>query len=145
MPRKEIASNIDTKSALAPKVINTDTTTAGSIIDVATYDLGVTFLIISGVVTDGTYTPLIEHGDASNLSDAAAVTDADLYRRGVTSGQEADAAFAAADDSKIKKISYLGAKRYVRLSLVSATTTTGAVIGAIAIADPELKDVGDNA
>jgi hypothetical protein len=145
MPQKEIASRTDTKIALSPRAIATDTTTAGSIIDTALYDLGVLFLIISGTVADGTYTPLIEHGDASNLSDAAAVADTDLYRSGVSSGQEADAAFVAADDNKIKKLSYIGAKRYVRLSLVSATTTTGAVIGAIAIGNPEIQPVGDNA
>jgi hydrogenase maturation factor len=145
MPRAEIASKLETRIALSPRVINTDTTTVGAIIDLQENNRGAMLAIMSGTVTDGSYVPLIEEGDASNLSDASAVADADLYRKGVAAGQEADATFVAADDNKIKKISYLGKKRYIRLSIVSTGTTTGALISAFAILDPELQDVGDNA
>lgn len=99
MPNHEISSNIAVNEALAPQEIASDTTTVGAIIDTADYDGGVSIFMHSGTLVDGTYTPLLEEGDDSALSDASAVADADLYRQGVTTGQEADAAFAATDDN----------------------------------------------
>jgi len=142
---REISSNIFTAEALAPQEIASDTTTVGAILDLANYDGGATLAIHSGTLTDGTYTPLVEEGDDPALSDAAAVADTDLYRKGVTSGQEADAAFAATDDNEIHKLAYIGTKRYIRLSIVSASTSSGGFLSAMALKDPEIKDVGDSA
>lgn len=104
--------------------IATDTTTAGTIIDTQGYE-GVEFFFISGARTDGTYTPLIEESDASNLSGSNAVADEDLV------GTEAAAAISAAN--AVKRIGYVGHKRYVRLSVVSTGTTSGATVGSIAV------------
>ncbi len=104
--------------------ISTITTTAGNIIDTKGYE-GLEFFIQSGAWTDGTYTPLIEESDASNLSGSNAVADEDLV------GTEAAAAIGAANT--VKRIGYVGHKRYVRLSIVSAGVTTGATIGATAV------------
>ena len=123
---REQASELKTTPALNPQTISSDTTTAGTIIDTQGYD-ALFFAMQSGTLTDGTYTPLIQHGDESDLSDAAAVDDADL------TATEASAAFAATDDNVCKKIGYLGTKRYVRLSFVSASTSSGGVIGAQAV------------
>lgn len=140
---KEISSNIATNVAFKIQEIVSNTTTAGEIIDTADYDGGASFFIQSGTLTDGTYTPLIEEGDDSALSDAAAVADIDLYRKGVATGQEANAVFALTDDDEIHKLAYIGTKRYIRLSIVSAATSSGGFMGAIAVKDPEIKDVGD--
>lgn len=126
---RDLHNNISVEPALDVAVITTDTTTAGDIIDTRSAE-AVEFVIVSGTLTDGTYTPLVEDGDDSGLSDAAAVADADLL------GTEADAAFAATDDNAVKKVGYAGSKRYVRLSLVSASTTTGGTIGAVALKRP---------
>ncbi len=115
----ELHNNISPAVALDAAVITTDTTTVGNIIDTQGYE-AIEFVIQSGTVTDGTYTPLIEEGDDSGLSDAAAVADSGLL------GTEAAAAFAAADDDAVKRVGYRGGKRYVRLSMVSAGTTAGA-------------------
>lgn len=104
--------------------ISSSTTTAGNIIDTQGYE-GLEFFIQSGARTDGTYTPLIEEGDEADLSDAAAVADEDLV------GTEAGAAISAAN--AIKRIGYVGHKRYVRLSIVSSDVTSGATIGATAV------------
>jgi hypothetical protein len=104
--------------------ISSSTTTAGNIIDTQGYE-GLEFFIQSGARTDGTYTPLLEESDASDLSGSNQVADEDLV------GLEADAAIAAANT--VKRIGYVGHKRYVRLSIVSTGVTSGATIGATAI------------
>lgn len=105
--------------------IATDTTTTGTnIIDMQGYN-SLEFVFASGARTDGTYTPLIRHGDAANLSDAADVDDADLL------GTEAAAAISAANT--VKRIGYVGNKRYVRFDIVSTGTTSGATVGALAV------------
>lgn len=123
---KELYSSYKVSNALDTQAITTDTTTAGDIIDTAGYS-SLLFAIQSGTLTDGTYTVLIQEGDESNLSDASAVADADL------TNTEASASFAATDDNTVTKIGYVGSKRYVRLSLVSASTSSGGTLGAIAI------------
>ena len=123
---RDLHNNIKAEVALDTTSISSDTTTAGNIIDMQGFG-SVEFVMQSGTLTDGTYTPLIEEGDASNLSDAAAVADSDLL------GTEAAAAFASTDDNAVNKIGYIGNKRYVRLSIVSASTTTGGTLSAVSV------------
>lgn len=123
---KDLHNNIKPEVALDITAISTDTTTAGNIIDLQGFG-SVEFVILSGTLTDGTYTPLIQEGDDSGLSDAAAVADASLL------GTEAAAAFAATDDDTVKRIGYIGNKRYVRLSIVSASTSSGGTLSAISL------------
>lgn len=123
---KELYSSYKVSNALDTQAITSDTTTNGDIIDTAEYG-SLLFVIQSGTLTDGTYTVLIHEGDESNLSDASAVDDADL------TNTEASASFASTDDNTVTKIGYVGSKRYVRLSLVSASTSSGGTLGAIAI------------
>lgn len=118
------------------QTIATDTTTNGDIVDTAGFG-AVTFVFQTGTVTDGDYTVLIQEGDDSGLSDAAAVADADLI------GTEADASFSAdTDDNAVSSIGYRGSKRYVRFNIVSTNTTSGAVVGAVALLGrPEIAAV----
>lgn len=126
MPRKDITTTLKNQIALNVAAITTSTTTVGNIIDTADYNGGVNFTAFLGVRTDGTFTPLIEDGDVSNLSDAAAVDDAYLVKQNpsLTTAPEAQAVLNTSNG--ISKIGYIGAKRYVRLSLVSTTVTSGA-------------------
>jgi hypothetical protein len=124
--KKELSSTTSASVALNNQAISTDTTTNGNIIDTRGYE-SVLFVMQSATLTDGTYTPLIQEGDDSGLSDAAAVADADL------TDTEAGQAFAATDDNATKKIAYVGSKRYVRLNIVSASTSSGGTLGAVAI------------
>lgn len=121
---RDLHNNLKASVALNTQAISTDTTTAGAIIDTANYD-SLEFVVLFGTLTDGTYTLLVEDGDASNLSDAAAVADAQLI------GTEGT--IAATADNTVTKIGYNGIKRYVRLSIVSASTTSGGTMGAIAL------------
>ncbi len=115
--RKDLHNHIKPLVAFNSATISSSTTTAGNIIDTKGYG-AVEFLLSCGTRTDGTYTPLIEEGDDSGLSDAAAVDDANLF------GTEALAAMSATN--AIKKVGYrVGKYRYVRLSMVSSGVTTG--------------------
>lgn len=88
-----------------------------------------TFLIATGTLADAdaTFAVLVEEGDAANLSDAAAVADADLV------GTEALAAFTFADDAEPRKIGYIGAKRYVRCTVTPTANSGSAPIAIIPV------------
>ena len=121
----DLHSTIFCYNALSNATINSDTTTVGAIIDTAGYE-SCEFIIKSGTRTDGTFTPLIQDGDDSGLSDAAAVSDTFLV------GTEAAAAITASN--ALGRIGYVGKKRYVRLSIVSTSVTTGCTsFGAVAV------------
>jgi len=123
---KDLFNNVNQKIALKVQLVSTDTTTAGEILDRQGYET-LTLFPISGILTDGTYNWLVEDGDDSGLSDAAAVSDDFLL------GTEAGLAMALTDDDKVGKIGYVGVKRFVRISVVSTATTTGGTVGAIAL------------
>ena len=67
----------------------------------------------------------MEHGDAANLSDAAAVPDDQLI------GLESQASFTFADDDKVFKIGYRGPKRYTRVTVTPAANTGNAFIAGV--------------
>ena len=112
----DLHSKIKTLIALAVGNITTDTTTVGAIIDTQGFE-SLEFSIQSGTITDGTYTLVLEEGDDSGLSDAAVVPAANIL--GVLTG------FVLTDDDATKRVGSIGKKRYQRLSILSAGTTTG--------------------
>jgi hypothetical protein len=125
MANRSLDDRLEQSLGLNPQDIITDTTTNGNIIDMQGYD-SVIFYFSVGTVSDGTYTPLIQEGDESDLSDATAVSDADL------TDTEANAALS--ESNTIKKIGYTGSKRYIRFNVVSASTSSGATgVNAIAV------------
>lgn len=112
----DLKNDISTLIGLDLAAISSSTTTVGNIIDTAGFE-SCTFIQAIGTLTDGTYTLLIEDGDDSGLSDAANVADDFLV------GTEASTVLSASDTNS--RIGYVGKKRYVRASIVSATVTTG--------------------
>jgi hypothetical protein len=127
MSSVDIHNKMDVAVAIAPAVYTA--TEVGAIIDTDGAE-GLEFIINSGVLTTGTWTPLIEDGDDAALSDAATVAS-DLQI-----GTTADATFAATDDDSVKKVGVVNHKRYVRLTLTGASTPNG-LIGAIAVKMPK--------
>lgn len=106
---------------LSPVVAGTDNTPyVSQIADTYDHD-SLTFVGLIGANTDAdaTFTVLVEEGDDSGLSDAAAVADADLI------GTEAAASFLFSDDNKVFKIGYKGTKRYVRVTITPANNGAG--------------------
>lgn len=126
---RDYLNRIDLKRALSPVAATTDNTAyVSQIIDKAGYE-GLIFAINIGSLADAdaTFVVLIEDGDASNLSDAAAVDDQYL------SGTELLAGFTFAADNALRKIGYLGPKRYVRMTITPAANTGNVFLSAIAI------------
>lgn len=119
---RDLMNGLDLKRAISPGAAKTDNTPIVSeIVDLLGYD-GCMLAINNGTNTDtnATFTVLIEDGDAANLSDAAPVDDAYL------TGTEALAGFTAADDdNKLRKIGYVGIKRYVRATITPAGNDVG--------------------
>lgn len=123
MSSKDLHNNVLQRIAFNGATINTDTTTAGNIIDTQFYE-SIEFVMQVNAYTLGTVTPLIQDGDSSTLTDAAAVSDTFLL------GTEAAAALTAANTSS--RIGYVGKKRYVRLSAVT-TASANLYFSALAI------------
>jgi len=127
---RDIMNNVHVVNAIPPVAARTDNTAiVSSIIDVRDYDSAM-FAISIGTNTDtnATFTALLEESDASNMSGAVAVADADL------NGTEALAGFDFADDTETRKLGYRGAKRYIRLTITPAGNDSGNIfVAAVAI------------
>jgi len=135
MAKRDSYNDLKLVSALAPQTINTNTTTDSAAIDLAGYE-SVLIMFASGTIggatADNVLTPYITECATSDGS-FTAVADADLIGASTT-GQEAAAAFNGTMDNTVTKIGYKGTKRYIKVSIVSTSTTTaGGLISANAI------------
>lgn len=131
----DLLNNLDMKRAISPVSVADNTAQVSQIIDTLGYE-SLVFAILTGSIADAdaTFTVLVEHGAAANLSDAAAVPDDML------NGTEALAGFAFSDDDKCRKIGYIvGNKRYVRLTITPAANASAALLAAIALLVPLRK------
>ncbi len=118
----DLKNDIKQLSAFDIQAITTDTTTVGNEIDTLGFE-SVTFILQAGTLTDGDYTILVQDSDVSG-SGFVDVTDDFLI------GTEAATQVSASN--AITRIGYVGKKRYVKISVVSANTTSGGTVGAIA-------------
>ena len=125
---QDLMNNLHVKRVLSPVSVADTTAQVGQIIDRQGYD-SLTYVIATGSIADAdaTFTVLLEEGDDSGLSDAAAVADADLL------GTEVLAAFQFDDDNEVRKLGYKGVKRYTRLTITPVNNAGAAVLSAVAI------------
>jgi hypothetical protein len=125
---RDLVTSIHPLRAISPQSVADNTALVGQTIDKLGYD-SLTFVIATGALADAdaTFAVVVEHGDQANLSDAAAAPAADLI------GTPAEASFAFADDDKTRKISYQGAKRYVRVRITPSANSGAANICAVAV------------
>lgn len=127
---RDLMNNVHVVNAIPPVAARTDNTAiVSSIIDVRDYDSAM-FAISVGANTDAnaTFAVLLEESDASNMSGAVAVADADL------NGTEALAGFQFDDDNETRKLGYRGAKRYIRLTITPSGNDAGNIfVAAVAI------------
>jgi len=122
---KDIHNRIKTSPLINPAAaITGNGTTTSAIIDTQGFD-ATELVVQSGTITDGSFTGTVYEGDASNMSDEAAVAAADLLGSNPT--------FAAADDNVVKKVGYIGNKRYIRIKLVQAGATSGGFLAGSAV------------
>ena len=125
----DLHNNIKASRGMSPVAATTDNTAyVSQILDTAGFG-SAEFVGILGSIADAdvTFTVLVEHGDQSNLSDAAAVDDAYLLGTEagtVTAGAAVSgAAPGFADDNKTFKFGYKGPKRYVRVTVTPASNS----------------------
>lgn len=131
----DLYSKLKVSRAISPSNTGDNTALVSQIIDMQGYK-SLVFFIASGSLADAaaTFTVLVEDGDVSNLSDGAAVADDYL------SGTESAASLTQADDNTVKKIGYIGNKRYVRLTITPAGNAADAYLSAVAVqSDAELS------
>lgn len=125
----DLHNNITYAVGLAPTVATDNTALNTAIVDTVGL-LELEFVIQTGTLADAdaTFAVTINHGDASNLSDAAAVPAALLI------GTLAAAGFTFADDNLTKKIGYVvGEKRYVRLTITPTGNAGNAPVAVLLV------------
>lgn len=128
MASKDLHNNIDVKRLISPVSVSDNTPVVSQIIDTRGYE-SVELIIAAGSLadSDATFTVLVEDGDNSALSDNAAVADTFLL------GTENQASFQFDDDNEVRKIGYVGGKRYVRLTLTPANNSSAALVSGVAL------------
>ena len=125
---RDIHNRMKVSRAISPTRVADNTAQVSQIISRQGYD-SLEFVIAYGTLADAdaTFTVLIEDGDDSGLSDAAAVADSGLL------GTEAGASFQFDDDNGVAKIGYKGTKDYVRLTITPALNSGNADLSAVAV------------
>jgi hypothetical protein len=127
---RDLLNRIHVLNAISPVAARTDNTAITSaIIDRQGYE-SLVFGIAVGTNTDAnaTFAVTMEHGDAANLSDTAAVPTAEI------GGTLALAGYTFADDAESRKVGYVGTKRYVRLTITPTGNDSGNIfVAAVAI------------
>lgn len=106
---------------LAPIAVSDNTAQVSDTIDIQGYD-AIKAVLMSGVLADvdATFAVQLFEGDASNMSDEAAVSSSDsLY------GTVANWTFA--DDNAVQQFGYRGSKRYLRVKITPSNNTGSAV------------------
>ena len=124
----DLHNRIAVKRAISPVSIADNTAAVSQILDMQG-QMAACLVIATGSIADAnvTFTVLLEEGDVSNLSDAAAVADADLI------GTEALAGFQYDDDNECRKLGYKGSKRYTRLTITPVANASAALLSAVAV------------
>ena len=125
---KDQATLMTPKRVISPVSVADNTAQVGQIIDRQGFD-SLTYVIATGSLADAdaTFTVLLEESANSDMSSSNAVADTDLI------GTEALAGFQFDDDNECRKLGYVGAKRYTRLTITPANNASAAVVCAVAI------------
>jgi hypothetical protein len=127
-------SQTQVKRVLSPVSVADTTAQVGQIIDHQGFDKAA-YLILTGSIADAdaTFTVLLEEGDVANLSDAAAVADADMVSQTNGTAPETAAAFQFDDDNEVRKLAYIGSKRYTRLTITPVNNASAALVAAVCV------------
>jgi hypothetical protein len=111
----------------AQDALSNDTAIVSEIFDLANREACEILIAISTLSdANATFVVLVEHGESPTLADNEAVPDALLL------GNEAGAGFQYDDDEEIRKIGYIGNKRYLRVTVTPTGNTGTGTIGIIA-------------
>lgn len=143
MPQRDAISSVQIKRVLSPASVSDNTAQVGQIIDHQGYD-SAAYVILTGSIADAdvTFTVLLEESDASNMSGSNAVADADMVSQTAGTAPETAAAFQFDSDDQVRKLAYIGSKRYTRLTITPANNASAAVLAACCVlGEPSLAKV----
>jgi hypothetical protein len=146
MTLRDSTNRLEVKRVISSTRVADNTAQVGQIIDHRDAK-SVLYLINIGACADVdvTFATLLEHGDDAALADAATVPDADLLSQtpAVKDGNGAllsaavapltAASFQFDSDNQVRKLGYIGAKRYSRLTITPANNTGNADFGAVCV------------
>lgn len=125
---QDLHNNIKASRGISPQAITaSDSTLTSEIIDTRGYG-STEFLFISGAVTDGTFTITVYESNDSGMSGETAVADDDLLGTEPTF-----VGTTSADDNAVKKVGYIGSKRYVRAKAVQTGSSTGGYLVCVVV------------
>ncbi len=126
-PVRDLINNLDFKRAISPAAATTDNTAyTTQILDRMGSEAVALALVLGSLAdVDATFAVTFEHGDAANLSDATAVPADQL------NGTLALAGFDLSHDNAIRKIGYVGGKRYVRATVTPSNNTGNVFLAAL--------------
>ncbi len=133
------SSEMKVLASIDPAVIyNSNGTKTGAIIDSAGFE-SLTFVLQTGVLTDGTWTSKVYAGAASNMSDEVEIT---VAGGGLIS---ADSSLAITDDSVAERvgvnIAATGLRYYRQKATQAAATTGGYISGCAILSNPRFAPV----
>jgi hypothetical protein len=131
------------KRVISPVSVSDTTAQVGQIIDRQGFDR-LTYLISIGSVADAdaTFAALLEESDASDMTGATAVDDTDMISQTSGIAPETAASFQFDSDNQVRKLGYIGNRRYTRLTITPASNASAAVFGAMAVLeDPSMAPV----
>lgn len=126
MVNHDRSKELNIVAALNPAA-STDGTRNGADTNLAGYDACMV-IVHGGVVTDGTHTPKLQEADDDG--NGAAGTYADVAAADLVGSFTA---LTSSNDPLIQKVGYKGTKKWVRVVLTTAGSTTGGVIGALIV------------
>ena len=140
---RDFANNAQVKRVLSPVSVSDTTAQVGEIIDRLGYN-SLTYVIAAGSIADAdaTFAVLLEESDVANFATSNAVADADMISQTAGTAPETAAAFQFDDDNEVRKLGYIGNKRFTRLTITPAANTGAALIAAVAVlAHPSVAPV----
>ena len=111
--------------------IVSDTTTVGAIFDTADFELGFSVFLSAPAWTDGTYTLLLEESDDAGMAGAVTIPDAKII------GAFPAVSAETVNGVSLGKVGIFSNLRYIRVSIVSTLTSSGATILATVIKHAE--------
>lgn len=129
---RDAASNVQVKRAHSPYYYSADTAFQCQEIDLRGYD-SCYFTIATGDLADAnaTFAVLLQESDTAG-SGFTDVADADMVSQTYGTAAETAAGFQYDDDNEVRKIGYLGSKRYVRLYITPSGNTGVALVSVTA-------------
>lgn len=138
MSIKDIRSNLKQNVALTI-ALSSDTTTVGAAIDTADFELGLMFTPYVNNYTDGTYTFVLQESVDSAFTVPVAIVDGSDKLIGTLAALVKTSADASA--SQLDTIGVISNLQFVRMNVVSTSTSTGADVAVLVTQKGEVLPV----